>query len=263
MLSIILNLKRHHRLLFFLAVQEIRKKYAGTLGAWLWATVMPAATCLVFYVVFGLGFKATGPGNISFIAYFVSGYVTWIYFNAALIGATTTIISNAGIIKKTTFPSEILVVATIVGETIQHIIFFAISLIVIVMSDISIGLSLLWFIYYYICLTMLLIGAGWLFSAIATYARDVVHILSISLNMLFWLTPIVWHKEMLPDSVAFIDVANPLIYVIDGYRYALIGDPAFAPDALSATVFWTTTLTILAAGSYVFERSKHGFADQL
>ena len=81
--------------------------------------------------------------------------------------------------------------------------------------------------------------------------------------MLFWLTPIVWHKEMLPDSVAFIDVANPLIYVIDGYRYALIGDPAFAPDALSATVFWTTTLTILAAGSYVFERSKHGFADQL
>jgi lipopolysaccharide transport system permease protein/teichoic acid transport system permease protein len=254
---------RHAPMIRALAAREIIGRYAGTLGGSLWMLLHPVAIVATFYFVFAVGFRAQGPQNVPFVLWFVCGLVAWMFFNDALISITGSVTGNVHLVTKTVFPTEILPVVQVASGLVPHGIFLAISEIMALVMGVPLEPGRLLVFYFIGCSIVLLLGAGWLLAALQVFYRDTSQVLSVALNMLFWLTPIVWPVTLLPAEYQGMMFYNPMYYVIEGYRGALIYPTVALPSLEQTLYFWAVALGLLGLGAYTFRRLKPEFADML
>jgi lipopolysaccharide transport system permease protein/teichoic acid transport system permease protein len=253
------NLYRYQTMILALAARDLQSRYAGTLAGILWAFVHPVAVIFIFYFVFAIGFRSQGPDSTPFILWFVSGFVPWLFFNESLTSITDSVIRNAHFIKKTVFPSEVLAAVHLTASLVPHAVFTILLAAMLVYYDVAFHLSMLLMLYFVFCTCVLVMGLGWLLSAVQVFYRDVSHGLGIGLNLLFWVTPIVWSPDNLPEQYQPILRYNPLGYIIQGYRGVLVTHQL--PDVGQTVFFWSIALLLFMTGAYVFGRLKPEFAD--
>lgn len=242
-----------------LAWRDLQSRYAGTLAGFVWTFVHPVAVISIFYFVFAIGFRSQGPGATPFILWFVSGFVPWLFFNEALTSITDSVVRNAHFVKKTVFPSEVLAVVHLTASLVPHGIFTVLLVAMLAYYHVVFHLSMLLVLYFVLCMCILVMGLGWLLSAMQVFYRDISHGLGIGLNLLFWVTPIVWSPDNLPEQYRPILAFNPLYYIIQGYRSVLVSQQL--PDLSQTVFFWSVALLLFLVGAYVFERLKPEFAD--
>lgn len=254
---------RHRDMIFALAVREMQSKYIGTLGGIIWAFVHPFAIVAVFYFVFAVGFRAQGQNGAPFILWFVCGLSPWFFFSETLPAIANSITGNAHLVKKTIFPTEVLPLVHITAGLIPHLIFMLVVAGLLVYFKIPLSVERLLAVYYLICTATLLLGLGWLLSALQVFYRDVAQALTIILNLWFWATPIVWSKTIVPQAYSGFLSLNPVFYIVEGYRGLLIYNTTTWPTTQETICFWAVTLTVLFTGIYVFRRLKPEFADVL
>lgn len=257
------SLFQYQYLIVSLACRELRARYVGTVGGILWTFIHPVLLMAVFYVVFSLGFKATGPRGVPFTLWFVCGMVPWLFFSDTLHGAASSVVRSASLIKKTVFPSEVLPVAHVVAGIVTHGVFLITFFVMVSWSGVILVPARLLVVWFLCGLALLLIGLGWLLAAIQVFYRDVTQFLAVIVNIWFWVTPIVWYPEMLPPEYRSLLFLNPMYYVVEGYRGILIGEEITWPEQTSALVFWGTVIAVLAIGATIFRRLKPAFADVL
>jgi ABC-type polysaccharide/polyol phosphate export permease len=250
---------RHHAMIYALAWRDLQSRYAGTLAGILWAFAHPVAVISIFYFVFAIGFRSQGSGSTPFILWFVSGFVPWLFFNEALTSITDSVVRNAHFIKKTVFPSEVLAVVHLSSSLVPHAVFTILLAAMLAYYHVAFHFFMLLTLYFVVCTCVLVIGLGWLLSAMQVFYRDISHGLGIGLNLLFWVTPIVWSPDNLPEQYRPLLAYNPLYYIIQGYRSVLISHQL--PELGQTLFFWTIALLLFLAGAYVFERLKPEFAD--
>jgi lipopolysaccharide transport system permease protein/teichoic acid transport system permease protein len=255
------NILRYRAMIGALAVRDLQSRYAGTLGGTLWAFAHPLAIVVVFYFVFAVGFKAQGPSSTPFILWFVCGLVPWFFFNDTLLTITDSITRNAHLIKKTVFPTEILPLVHITSGLFPHAIFLVILAGMLAFFKVPFLPDRLLVVYFLICTCALLIGIGWMLSALQVFYRDISQALTIFLNLWFWVTPIVWSPEIMPAAYRGLPFYNPMYYVIEGYRGLLIFNSSVWPGARETAYFWSVTLLAFFVGAYIFRRLKPEFAD--
>ena len=255
------SLYRHQTLIVALTVRELQSRYVGTLGGILWTFAHPLAVIAVFYFVFAIGFRSQGPDRTPFLLWFVCGLVPWLFFNETLLSATDSITRHTHLIKKTVFPSEILPVINITAGLIPHSIFLLIVNGLLAWYQVPFTAERVLVVYFLFCTCVLLVGLGWLLSAIQVFYRDVSHGLSIVLNLLFWTTPIVWSSDMIPEEYRGLLFFNPIYYIIEGYRGLLIYNETIWPSAQHTVYFGGAVTVTFAVGAYVFTRLKPEFAD--
>jgi len=246
-----------------MAITEIRSRYVDTIGGLIWAVIHPLLIILVYWFVFSVGFKITPPGGAPFILVFLSGFIPWIIFNETLMANANVIQSNSHLVTKTVFPTEILPVVRLLVSLVNHFIMLFILLIIIFISDISFSIYNLQFLYYLFALTVLILGLSWLVASINLFFRDTAHILQALLPLWFWLTPIVWFREMIPQKYQWIIDLNPLVYIVEGYKKSFIYHSPFWEDIPSAIYFWGIGLVAFVMGGLVFRKLKPEFAEVL
>ena len=117
--------------------------------------------------------------------------------------------------------------------------------------------------YYLFCLLVLALGLSWMFSALNVFIRDVAQLVSVVLQVGFWVTPIFWDIQMMPSKVQWFLKLNPVYYIVQGYRDSFITGTPFWSHPLYMLYFWVCALTILFLGAYVFKRLKPQFPDVL
>lgn len=244
-----------------LAVRDLQSRYVGTLGGILWTFAHPLAVITIFYFVFAVGFKSQGPAGTPFMLWFVCGLVPWLFFNETLMAATDSITRHAHLIKKTVFPSEILPLVNITAGLVPHTIFLVLVSGLLVWYHVPFTAERVLVVYFLFCTCVLLVGLGWLLSAIQVFYRDVSHALSIVLNLLFWTTPIVWSPEMIPEGYRGLLFCNPIYYLVEGYRGLLVFNETVWPSAGHTAYFWCVVTAAFMAGAYVFSRLKPEFTD--
>jgi len=255
------NIITHRAMIFALALRDLQSRYAGTLGGALWALMHPLAVVVIFYFVFAIGFRAQGPSNAPFILWFVCGLVPWFYFAETMNAVTGSISSNAHLVKKTVFPTEILPLVHLTSGLFPHAVFLLILAGMLAFFKVPfLGMRLL-VIYFLICNCVLLIGLGWMLSALQVFYRDISQGLTIALNLWFWITPIVWSPDIMPEKYRGLMFYNPVNYIVEGYRGLLIFDTVIWPSAGATVYFWTITMLAFSVGNYVFRRLKPEFAD--
>lgn len=255
------NILRHQAMIRAMALRDLQSRYAGTLGGTLWAFAHPLAIVVIFYFVFAFGFKAQGPSGIPFILWFVCGLVPWFFFNDTLLAITESITRNAHLVKRTVFPTEILPLVHLISGLFPHVIFMLIVVGMLAFFKVPFLADRFLVIYFLMCTCVLLIGLGWLLSALQVFYRDISHALTVILNLWFWVTPIVWPPDLIPTAYRGLLFYNPMYYVIEGYRGLLIFNSAVWPGAFETAYFWSVTVMAFFMGAYVFRRLKPEFAD--
>lgn len=262
-INLIRKLWLHGGTIKTMAITEIRSRYVDTIGGLVWAVVHPLLVILVYWLVFSVGFKIAPPGGAPFILVFLSGFLPWVIFNETLISNTSVIQAHSHLATKTVFPTEILPVVRLLVSMVTHFIMLLVLMAIIFISDISFSIYNLQFLYYLFALSVLILGLSWLLSSINLFFRDTSHILQALLPLLFWLTPIVWFREMIPEKYQWILDLNPLVYIVEGYKKSFIYNTPFWEDSASAVFFWGVGLAAFVFGGLVFRKLKPEFAEVL
>ena len=242
---------------------DLRSRYIGTLGGPLWAILHPLAMVAIYWFVFSLGFRAQGAAGTPFIVYFFSGLIPWLLFNNSLAVSVTAVTGNAHLVKKTVFPIEVLPVVYLISETLPHLGMLSLVYALTWVYGYEPSFFLFQLIYYYGALVFFALGLAWLVSSMQVFHRDLGQAIPVILSLWFWLTPIVWKKDMIPEEFRWIIDYNPAAYLVQGYRDSLLFRDPFWVDWTGALRFWVIAAGIFLLGSYVFRRLRPEFADVL
>ncbi|WP_185973693.1 ABC transporter permease [Ferrovibrio terrae] len=249
------------RVILALARQALLSRFAGTGAGMLWTVFQPLAMVAAYWLVFTYGFRVTAPDGQPFAVYFVTGLLPWTFLSEALAAATGTVTRNSFLVRKIQFPSEVLPLVEILGASFPHVIFFVLTLLVLLGHGILPGIWIWQLLYAYFALAAFALGLGLALSAFNVFHRDVAQSITPVLNVWFWLTPIVWSLDMLPPTWRSLAALNPMTHIVEAYRAALLyGHPVWQPT-LHVIAFWLITLTLLFCGYRSFMRLKSEFAD--
>lgn len=218
----LVELWRYRQLLLGLIRREIKVKYKDSILGFLWSMLNPALTLGVYYFVFQIVLK----NGIPYFAFFLmSGLLVWNLFQAAVPGGTGSIVGNAGIIKKVSFPREILPLAT-VGTALVFFFFQSIVLAVFLIAF-SYSIDPAYIPAVLLALVTLLVFTSALaifLSAVNVYLRDVAHFIELILLAWFWGTPIVYPYELiavhLHKFAILYDFLNPITPIVLTFQRA-------------------------------------------
>lgn len=253
------NLYKYRQLLKSNVSKEIRGKYKGSFLGVLWSFVNPLLTTLVYAIVFPLILKNTEPHYVTFI---VIGILPWTYFTSTIMQGTTTMLVNAGIIKKVYFPREILPISI----NMSGLINFMISCLIICIFLICSGIGFSWYIIFLplIAISQFALQQGIIFitSAINVYIRDAEYIINFIVNMLFYATPVLYSATLFENSpLHWIITLNPMATIVNCYRDILFYQSM--PHIKSLLVVLLASCILCMIGLKIFRKLEKGFAEEL
>ena len=187
------NLWSRHELLTSLIFSDIRIKYKNSTLGIFWSMLSPALTLGIYYLVFSV---ITKNGYPNFALYLFSGLVVWNMFVTAVNMATGVIVDRAALVKKVSFPREILALAN-VGASV---VYFAIQLAVLCLFLLALGHAPAWnFLWIlpisFVALYLLTASVAIVMSAVTVYLRDMRHLMEVLLQLWFWLSPVVYSYQ--------------------------------------------------------------------
>lgn len=254
---------RYQFLLRELVLRDLKVRYAGSYLGFLWAFVHPIWQLLIYSVVFSgiLRTPLVGEGTKSFSVFLFAGLLMWMGFSEGLQRGTTSVVEGAHLVKRQSFPSQILVIAS----ALSAILHSGIAVGVFFVLRMAVG-GIAWtqlpaFLVAVAMQFLLTCGIALLLAAIYVYLRDVTHALNLVFSFLFFLTPIVYPLGIVPQRFAPVVALNPLSTVVAAYRgFFVRSAPPSLVALLGLTVFASA---VFAAGWAVFSRLSRGFADEL
>ena len=116
-------------------------------------------------------------------------------------------------------------------------------------------------IYYLFATVVLLLGLSWITSSVVVFFRDMGQFIAMIIQFGFWLTPIFWNMNMVPDKYHWIIQLNPIVYIVEGYRNSMIYHKWFWEESSMTIYFWIVTIAIFIIGGLTFKKLRPHFAD--
>ncbi len=263
------ELYENRRLIWKLAKNDFKTRYAGSYLGMVWAFVQPVVTILVYWFVFEKGFNAKAEVfsnglSAPYVLWLTAGIVPWFFFSEALMNGTTALMEYSYLVKKVVFKISILPIIKITAATFIHGFFVMFMLLLYACHGFYPDLYTLQLIYYSVCLYIFILGVSYATCSIVIFFRDLTQIIAIILQVGMWATPILWRLDIIkPEKYQLIFKLNPVFYIVNGYRSALIEKQWFWEDFYSTMFFWVMTAVVFGVGALIFKRLKVHFADVL
>ncbi len=259
------------KLIWNLAKNDVKKKFAGSYFGIVWAFIQPVITVLLYWFVFEFGLHQKASDlrtgiEIPFVMWLMAGLVPWFYFQEAMNGGTGVLVEYSYLVKKVVFQIDTLPVVKMISALFTHLFFVAFAIVVFWIMGYPPDLYTLLVIYYSVCMIVLTTGIVYATSAVTVFFRDMKEVVAILLQIGMWVTPIMWNFEamtQIPGWAAALLKLNPMYYVVSGYRNALIHKIGFWENWGLTAYFWIVTVAILLLGTSVFRRLRPHFADVL
>ncbi len=262
---LIRELYRNRRLVFSLAKNDFKTKYAGSYFGTIWAFVQPVVTICVYWFVFGLALRGGADRGVPFVLWLVAGLVPWFFFQDGLVGGTSSLLEYNYLVKKVVFNIRILPVVKVISASFVHCFFVLIVLVIYTCMGYPPTLYALQLIYYSFCIFMLILAVTYFSSAVVVFFRDLSQIINIGLQVGVWVTPIMWNFSDLGLTGILTKILklNPVFYVVQGYRESLIDHVGFWQHPCLTLYFWVFTLLLFFLGTRLFKKLQVHFADVL
>lgn len=260
------ELLQSRHLIWKLAKNDFKKRYAGSYMGAVWAMVQPVVTVAMYYVVFdklmGNGINR-GNGEIPFVLFLTAGLVPWFYFNEALNNGTNALLEYNYLVKKVVFKISILPIIKIIAATFIHVFFVCVLLLVAALYGYYPTIYTIQILYYSACLFIFVLALCYTTCSVVIFFRDLGQIINIALQIGMWATPILWNINTINAKWVVILKLNPLVYIVNGYRSAIYEKEWFFQDFFSTMYFWIVTVVLFGIGAAIFKRLKVHFADVL
>lgn len=262
------ELFQNRHLIWKLAKNDFKTRYAGSYMGMLWAFVQPVVTITLYWFVFEVLMpsrsQVAGSGlETPYVLWLTAGLVPWFFFSEAINNGTTALLEYSYLVKKVVFKISILPIIKIGAACFIHAFFVCFMMVLYFAYGNPLDLYLLQIIYYSICMFAFVLAISYTTCAIVIFFRDLTQIINIFLQVGMWATPILWNVQIVPAKYQFIFNLNPVFYVVNGYRRAMFDKCWFWENAYTTLYFWGITVIIFGVGALIFKRLKVHFADVL
>ena len=252
------------KLIFMLSRADFKEKYLGSYLGVFWAFFRPSLFIVVIWFIFSVGFKSKPVDDgTPFILWLLCGFIPWFFFVEGLNQGMNAIVSNAFFVRKVAFRVSVLPLVKIVSALYIHLIFVAILIFIILMYGYAPTIYWLQIPYFIFCMTCLLLGLGWITSSLRVFIKDIGEVIGVIVQFGFWMTPIFWSLDIVPEQYHSLLELNPMLYVVNGYRNALLHQVWFWEDAYLTIYFLTFSSIAFAGGALLFKRLRPHFGDVL
>ncbi len=254
------DLWRYRELFYMLAWRDIAVRYKQTAIGVAWALIRPFLTMVVFSVVFGTLAKLPAPAGVPYPIMVFAGMLPWQFFAGALSECSNSLISNANLISKVYFPRLIVPTSAVITSFVDFLI----------SGMILLGL-MAWFSFVPSWRILLLpgfvaiafaasIGAGLWFAALNVEYRDFRYIVPFVVQFGVYVSPVGFSSSIVPEKWRLLYSLNPMVGVIDGFRWAILGGDAviYLPGFLISTAL---VGLLLMSGVWYFRKMEKRFAD--
>jgi len=258
-----------------LVVRDLKLRYKSSALGFLWSLLNPLLLMLVFTVVFTVMLPNVSVAD--FPVFVLCGLLPWNYFSAAVTTSVNSVVGHGHLIKKVYFPREILPISNVLANGVN----FALSLLVLLGAVLISRRPILWVIGYLpaviLVQTLFTMGVAFLLSMVNVYYRDTSVIMDVIMQAWFFVTPVFYPIEVLPEWKQLLGIEvpvrrlvyilNPMASIVASYRSVLYGQVDGGPPGAPGWDFFTrTALTAVAVcllGYVVFRRHSRRFAEEL
>lgn len=251
---------RHRGLVWEMARREMTDIHAGQAAGAIWLAVHPvllfAVYAFLFTVVFKVRIGSSGPTD--YLVYLFAGLAPWLMTQDVMARASSVVLANSTIVKKVSFPIEVLVAKTILSSLIVQMVLFSCVILFTIISRGGPSWSLLALPLVFILHMCLLWGISLILASITPYFRDVAEFVRVFVTVNIYLMPIVYLPGMVPESLQFIMHINPFSYLIWCYQ-----DVLYYNDIMQLRSWFLLpafAFVMLVIGSYIFSRLRHHFS---
>jgi lipopolysaccharide transport system permease protein len=252
------ELYEYRDLLRFLTLRSIRVRYAQSALGVGWAVIQPLATMLIFTVIFGrmVGVKTN---EIPYALFSFIGLVPWTYFANSISEATTSLITNAGMISKIYFPRLVLPLSVVASKLVDFCIGLLILPVLMIIYRVMPGPAVLLLPILIVLMVVAAAGLGLWLTATAVQYRDVAYAMTFVVQMFMYLSPVVYPASKVPAQFRLVYALNPMAGIIEGFRAALLPATPIPWDLIAVSTL--STLVIALTGVVYFRRMEQNFAD--
>lgn len=262
------ELLQSRKLIWKLAKNDFKKRYAGSYLGFVWAMIQPVVTVLMYWIVFDKVFDTrsqlvAGGIEVPYVLYLTAGLVPWFYFQETIVNGTMALLEYNYLVKKVVFNISILPIIKLIAATFIHIFFMVVLVVVSIGYGYYPSAYTLQLIYYTLCLFLFVLAMSYCTCAIVVFFRDLAQIINIALQIGMWATPILWDISVVPEGLKPLFKLNPLVYIVNGFRSSVYGQEWFFEHFYSSTYFWIVTVMLFCIGSLIFKRLRPHFADVL
>jgi len=241
-----------------LAVRDVKLRYKQTLLGALWVILQPLMTATLFLVVFGrvLSFSS---GSSPYLVFAFCALVPWLVFSGALQRASTCLINDTRLITRVYFPRIYLPLSATFGMGVDFLIGLGILFGMLLLYGIPLTLNLTFFPVVAFVLFLFSSAVNLLVSSITVYFRDIKHIIPFLLQFWMFASPLAYATDLIPQNYYLLYCLNPLVGIIDAFRFSFLGLETF--PLLSFSLSFFLSLFLFLSSVMVFRRIEPNFAD--
>lgn len=258
------ELNSNRDLIWNLAKNDFKTKYAGSYLGITWAFVQPIVTIVVYWFVFEFGLKSASPMiDVPFIIWFSSGLIPWFFFQDAIINSTNCMMEYSYLVKQVLFKISILPLVKIISAVFVHLVFLVFLFVIASIYGFTPSIYSIQVIYYAFCTFCMALAISYATSAMIVFFKDLGQLISIFLQIGMWMTPIMWSYTILPENLRWVAFINPMCYIVEGYRDTFINKIWFFENYILTIYFWAVVVALFVVGAIIFKKLKPHFADVL
>lgn len=253
-------------LILHMTRRQLALRYKGSVLGWLWSLVQPLMMLTVYAFVFGIVFKArwgTSPdgGAVDFAAVMFCGMATFNLFSETVNGAAPSVLQNVNLVKKVVFPLEILPIVHLASAVALGLVWFFLLFAGAALLGISFHATMFLLPPLLIPVLLTALGVACFVASASVYVRDTPHLVGVVTQILFFMTPIFYPAELVPERLRWVLEINPLSSMIEQVRDVLLFGrwPDWSVFGMNLVI----AFIVCRLGLCWFLKTKKGFADVL
>jgi lipopolysaccharide transport system permease protein len=249
---------RHRELMYFLVWRDLKVRYKQTVLGVAWAVIQPLATMLVFSLFFGRLAHMPSDG-VPYPLFAFVALIPWTYFASAIGQGSAALVASQALVSKVYFPRMLIPLASVVTPLVDAAVSFVILGLMLAWFDYLPGAAVIWLPAFAFMAVAAAFGVVLFLAALNVAYRDVRYVLPFLTQLWLFATPVAYPASLLPEEWRWVYALNPMVSVVEGFRWALLGTSVLDVPMLSSSLFATVMAVVL--GVWYFRRLETTFAD--
>jgi len=255
------NLWRCRTILWYLIVRNLRSQYKQSALGYAWIFLNPLAQLLTLSFVFSAVLGTPSQKDVPFTLFAILGLVPWIYFSNSVMAATESISGAGSLVTMVYFPREVLTAAAVFSRLVDLAAGLVILLAAMIIAGQPVGWTALWVLPTLLVQTLFTLGLVFPIAALNLFFHDVRFLVGVLISLWFFVTPIMYPLEIVPEKYSLIYDLNPMSRLVASYRYAMF--TGVSPPLDSLLVAGVMSVLAILIGYFLFRKMEPAFADNI
>lgn len=253
------DLWRYRELFYILSWRDIKVRYKQTVVGAAWSIVRPLLTMIVFTIVFSRIAKLPSEGTAPYAILVYAAMLPWQFFSNALTESSNSLIGNTNLITKVYFPRLIIPASSVITSFVDFAISFGLLLVLMAFYQYVPSWQIVFLPLFVVLSFFTAFGIGLYLTALNVKYRDFRYIIPFIVQFGLYISPVGFSSNVVPDQYRFWYNLNPMVGVIDGFRWCILGEAELNMTSVLSAVLISALFTWV--GIWYFRKMERSFAD--